>query len=211
MKKLMFLAAVAFAVSGGTAAQAAVINFDDIASGSFSWMPDGYQGFTWTNFAVINGPLYGDSGYNNGIVSGDQVACACAGDLGQTINTLTAGGALFTLDSGWFTSAWNDGATLLVEGFANGGLLHSASYMLDTSGPDFLSFGWSGIDEVQFSISGGTSAGLPGGGDYFAVDDLSVSLSANGVPEPATWAMLIAGFGLVGASLRRQNRQSATA
>jgi len=26
------------------------------------------------------------------------------------------------------------------------------------------------------------------------------------VPEPATWGMLIAGFGLIGASLRRQRR-----
>jgi hypothetical protein len=29
--------------------------------------------------------------------------------------------------------------------------------------------------------------------------------AGGGVPEPATWAMMIAGFGLVGASLRRRN------
>ncbi|THD58170.1 MAG: PEP-CTERM sorting domain-containing protein [Phenylobacterium sp.] len=28
--------------------------------------------------------------------------------------------------------------------------------------------------------------------------------SARGVPEPATWTMLIAGFGMVGAALRRR-------
>lgn len=32
-----------------------------------------------------------------------------------------------------------------------------------------------------------------------------------GVPEPATWAMMIAGFGLVGASLRRRRRATITA
>ena len=32
-----------------------------------------------------------------------------------------------------------------------------------------------------------------------------------GVPEPATWAMMIAGFGLVGASLRRRRRTAFTA
>lgn len=32
-----------------------------------------------------------------------------------------------------------------------------------------------------------------------------------GVPEPATWAMMIAGFGLVGASLRRRRRTAVTA
>lgn len=34
---------------------------------------------------------------------------------------------------------------------------------------------------------------------------------AGGVPEPATWAMFIAGFGLVGAAARRQRRTAAQA
>jgi hypothetical protein len=33
-----------------------------------------------------------------------------------------------------------------------------------------------------------------------ALDNVSAA-----VPEPATWAMLIAGFGLVGGALRRRN------
>lgn len=39
-------------------------------------------------------------------------------------------------------------------------------------------------------------------GNDFGVD--SISLTAAAIPEPASWAMLIAGFGLVGASLRRR-------
>lgn len=34
-------------------------------------------------------------------------------------------------------------------------------------------------------------------------DDLVIRLTATAVPEPATWALLIAGFGLVGAAARR--------
>jgi len=41
-----------------------------------------------------------------------------------------------------------------------------------------------------------------------AVDDFSLSVPA-AVPEPASWAMMIAGFGLVGGALRRQGRQGA--
>ena len=40
----------------------------------------------------------------------------------------------------------------------------------------------------------------------FAIDDLTMGLEnvQYGVPEPATWALLIAGFGLTGAVLRRR-------
>jgi hypothetical protein len=35
-----------------------------------------------------------------------------------------------------------------------------------------------------------------------------VTFSAGRVPEPASWAMLIAGFGLVGAAMRRRGEAS---
>lgn len=200
MKITTIAVAAVLAVAGTTAANAVVLGFDDLGTNAYTSLPNSYQGFVWDYWATINGPNYGPSGYANGVVSGENSACGCAGDFGQAISSINAGGALFTLDSGYFTSAWNDGATLLVEGYAGGGLLFSSSHVLDTTGPSFLSFGWSGLDEVQFSISGGTPSGLPGSGDYFAVDNLLLAV----VPEPATWGMMIAGFGLAGAALRRR-------
>jgi hypothetical protein len=44
---------------------------------------------------------------------------------------------------------------------------------------------------------------LLSGTNSFEIDNLAVKTSGV-VPEPATWAMLIAGFGLVGAAMRRQ-------
>jgi len=44
------------------------------------------------------------------------------------------------------------------------------------------------------------------GSNSFEVDNLYVNAP---VPEPATWAMMIAGFGLIGASMRRRSAQSA--
>ena len=44
------------------------------------------------------------------------------------------------------------------------------------------------------------------GSDGFESDNHTVGINA--VPEPATWAMLIAGFGLVGFAARRRRRQS---
>lgn len=199
--KFMHLAVAAVsAILVGSAAQAEVITFDDV--GNFVGLGAGYHGLDWSNFVTINGPAYAPSGYKNGVVSPDNVACACAGDGSQAIDTISSATA-FSLDSGYFTSAWNDGATLLVNGFLGGNLVDTTTAVLNTSGPSLLTFGWSNIDRVEFSISGGTPSGLPGGGNYFALDNLSVG-PAGGVPEPAVWMMMIVGFGLAGASLRQR-------
>jgi hypothetical protein len=42
----------------------------------------------------------------------------------------------------------------------------------------------------------------------FAIAQLRYVLPNTIIPEPATWAMLIAGFGLVGAAMRRRNRMA---
>lgn len=69
------------------------------------------------------------------------------------------------------------------------------------------------------STTGFSSSGLKIGGSYsraidyaafYATPELTVSLSgvardvAQGVPEPATWALLLCGFGLAGGALRRR-------
>ena len=44
-----------------------------------------------------------------------------------------------------------------------------------------------------------------GEGGYAVLDDVSFAAAGGGVPEASTWAMLIAGFGLVGAAMRRRS------
>lgn len=65
----------------------------------------------------------------------------------------------------------------------------------------------SAVTSVVFAATDG------GGNDFtwFGIDDVQFWQNAAppGVPEPASWAMLIAGFGLVGAAIR--SRRSATA
>ena len=67
-----------------------------------------------------------------------------------------------------------------------------------------------------------SSATLPGFGSYRYYDFVSTStsggknfliagLTATAVPEPATWAMMLLGFGLIGASVRYGRRKSASA
>lgn len=52
---------------------------------------------------------------------------------------------------------------------------------------------YQGIDSRALQISDGSASGVP-----------------TGVPEPAAWAMMLAGFGLVGSSMRRRGTRMAT-
>ena len=63
----------------------------------------------------------------------------------------------------------------------------------------------------MFDISGNflrTTAFV--GGTYHLGEDLSVNYAARGdtggVPEAATWAMMLGGFGMIGATLRSRRR-----
>jgi len=67
------------------------------------------------------------------------------------------------------------------------------------------------VDFANGNIDGTLIAGsLSGGGEShyvpFAGTQLAAAASPPAVPEPAAWAMMIAGFGLVGAAMRRNRR-----
>jgi PEP-CTERM motif len=55
----------------------------------------------------------------------------------------------------------------------------------------------------------GVHSSLLFGPEQFATLSVSDSSIVAGVPEPATWAMMIAGFGLVGAGMRRRAARTA--
>jgi len=91
------------------------------------------------------------------------------------------------------------GAATLSAFDINGNLLGSVS--APDVGPigtgPVLSLSFSGIHSVSFSSDNGTV-----GFDNFEFGDLTV------VPEPATWAMMLAGFGMVGFGLRSRRKQA---
>ncbi len=61
--------------------------------------------------------------------------------------------------------------------------------------PSSFSFLQNGIKSVTFFSN-----------SQFGVDDLMFGNVAGGVPEPATWAMMILGFGVIGGALRSRRR-----
>jgi PEP-CTERM motif len=62
------------------------------------------------------------------------------------------------------------------------------------------------VANIKYAIFGGRPPALNGNSIY--ADNLKFELNVGAVPEPSTWAFMLAGFGIVGAAMRRRQRVS---
>jgi hypothetical protein len=125
------------------------------------------------------------------------------------------GGGCPTPSFGYFVSSSNLSSPFSVQfagtassfGFSNvsnsdgkAQAYNAANVLLETinfSGfPSSYNFAASGISRITFSTS-----------DDFGVDNFNIG-TISAVPEPATWAMMIAGFGMVGFAMRSRRRMT---
>jgi hypothetical protein len=205
------LAAVAVLALGANAAQATVstINFSP-ASCAFSCSNGSavLADFGSTaNVAVsyVNRSTRGDGAirsnfllYWSGSYSGSNAAYA-NNSVGEVVFTLARPGTL-TLRSVDFGGWPNAARTIQYAVYS----LDFASTLVDRS----LETNPAALTTVNFNLASTTGLRFQFGPDGFNGGIQNVSFSfvpANGaIPEPASWAMLIAGFGLVGAAARRR-------
>ena len=184
---------------------AVTITFDDIANTVATPVSPPnvlYNGYLWSNFYVFDSayfvslPIGGPTGYGAGTISPNSVAYNFGGPA--TVHSTQD----FYVNSGYFTGAWRDGLTVNIDGFNNGQLVFSQSLIVSSTTPSFVNFAHIAVDSVEFTSSGGIHNPLyrTGDGDNFALDNLTLST----VPEPASWAFMLAGFTLVGGALRRR-------
>ncbi|WP_239018056.1 PEPxxWA-CTERM sorting domain-containing protein [Sphingomonas flavalba] len=195
LRRLLLVSTAAFAMSATVAPAATIVNLDGIADASLN------------------------------------------GSAGETIN-LAAGTYQVTFTQAQFTafSRWNsnvgcDGAG---ENCRQGWEL-SASYAIDGAITHFGDAGGTGNygptatpDNAFYSSAAAAFAAgattysslftlaAPGDVTFFIYDDNvgdnrgGISLAVTAVPEPAAWAMMIAGFGLIGGVARRRSRAAVT-
>lgn len=118
--------------------------------------------------------------YDNDEAAVSQISFAFAGPVSAFAFNWGAGDAAWTVDL-----------------FAGASLL--SSYQLTptfgSNAKEYFGFTGAGITSVNISLDRS---------DWVFIDNLTYSSVAGAVPEPATWAMMVMGFGLVGAAARRR-------
>lgn len=187
-KHLASAFAAAALVSASTYASATVITFDDVpAGGTATEITDGYRGLDWDNYFVLDAFQYNpNSGYAYGVVSGKNVAGNGFGDPASFSSSTP-----FSLQSLYLTKAWYNGFTR-IEGYSGTTLAYSVDIYSSTTVRTFAYLHWGNLTKVVLSS--------PDGSWQTAVDNIMI----NEVPEPETYAMLLAGLGILGFAARRK-------
>lgn len=129
------------------------------------------------------------------------------GNNGYTSITLTDGSSFDSIQFLAF-SGWSAGPGTLDYDLR----FHGVSVATGTAGsvpyvvPVVYGFAGGTFDEVRVQAQYGGVGFDPSAADALGLDNILIGRTPSGVPEPATWTLLICGFGLAGSALRRQFR-----
>jgi hypothetical protein len=122
---------------------------------------------------------------------------AALNNWGGTGELSLLGGGTFSFQNLWLKGWYGDINSVSVTGYLGGNEVGSVSGSLSNGWGNYVG-NFSSIDKLAIVTSG-----------IFLVDDISVNSTMAPVPEPETYAMLMAGLGLLGAVTRRRKSLAA--
>lgn len=173
-------------------------------------------GFGWTvtegsvDVHATNGPFGGEPDpAGAGAAALDLVGLGQTGGIAQTFATLV--GATYRLTFDFANNPFGPSAAMDfgVKGRNSNvfmqSVTHSGSVLSDMNWTNFV-YEFTATD-TQSTLFFTNTAGITHGGVY--LDNVGVEYLSGGVagvPEPGTWALMISGFALAGAALRRRQR-----
>ena len=125
----------------------------------------------------------------------DPLGAVLYDNYAAAVTITKAAGGSFTLVSFDLADLFNDGSGgPMPFKYTDGAGLHITTLILD----DRI-----GLQTFQFNFNGLTSFSVGGSGFFFQLDNVVVD-GVTAVPEPATFALLMAGLGAVGLVTRRR-------
>jgi hypothetical protein len=194
------------------------LNLSAFANGNynFTFGPTNVDGLVFTVVSDDTnsgqGGVLGQGSYglgDNGSFGGDAVYAAVDAPTGYFQLLGTQGYSQFGLFVNYYASGGNVLSPVIISSLDSAGNVIDSfeiSSLAPISTPGgFNEFRFRGISNDDDTLI----YGLRFEGSYILATGTSDGVPPGGVPEPATWAMLILGFGLVGAAARRRREVAA--
>ncbi|MDR1228008.1 MAG: PEP-CTERM sorting domain-containing protein [Azoarcus sp.] len=153
---------------------------------------------------TVNPGVYAGTGYANvSAVTGATVFGTNVYEHNPFTFNYVGPGDSFKLDSFYFANAWGT-QTVTFTGYKDGALVGTATYNTSTAATQY-DLGWGAIDKFVITAADNfvPDPTLAGGGASWALGSVNVT-AVTTVPEPESYAMLLAGLAIVGAVARRR-------
>jgi hypothetical protein len=207
---MRYLALAAALVSLPATAQAVTIDFESLGfDGNTNTSPMGLASpvvigdFTFTATDPFGLPpilVFARQSTNNPDFGGTSIF-PNRSEPGLTI--ARTDGGVFTFNSLDLTFAFDDQNASFAGGLAtftfNGGATSETRAFDNLAGFQTFTFNATNLTSVRVSAD-----------SAFAIDNVVLNAGPAAVPEPATWAMMLGGFGLIGAASRRRQQTRIT-